>query len=160
MAARWSLTGIAVITATAALTACGAQSSAAEHAGGPSAGGRQHGGIAQLRPAQGTVKGRLVREGGPLGPGGQQPATRPISGIVRFIGPSGQVTRVKVGRSGAFTVTLVPGIYRVRGSSPAVVEVSTSATGSKTTDPPCTIPKTVKVTDQTTIGITLACVVP
>lgn len=160
MAAKRSLTGIAVIAATATLTACGAQSWAAGHVGGTSAGGRHHSGIPQLRPAQGTVKGRFVREGGPLGPGGQQPATRPISGVVRFIGPSGQVTRVRVGRSGAFTVTLVPGIYRVLGSSPAVVEVSSSATGSKATEPPCTIPKTVQVTDQSTIGITLACVVP
>lgn len=159
MTAWRSLTGIAVIAATVTLTACAAQSRAAGHTGGAGAGRAHHGGIAQLRPAHGTVKGRLVREGGPLGPGGQQPATRAISGVVQFIGPSGQVTQVKVGRSGVFTVTLVPGTYRVRGRSPAVVEVSAGA-GGKTTEPPCTIPKTVTVKDQSAIGITLACVVP
>ena len=160
MTARRSLTGIAVIAATVTLTACAAQSRPAGQAGGMDAGRAHHGGIAQLSPAHGTVKGRLVREGGPLGPGGQQPATRPISGVVQFIGPSGQVTQVKVGRSGAFTVTLVPGTYRVRGRSPAVVEVSNAGRGGKTTERPCTIPKTVTVRDQSTIGITLACVVP
>jgi hypothetical protein len=160
MTARRSLTGIAAIAAISTLTACAAQSLAAGHAAGAGAGRAHNGGTAQLRPAQGTVTGRLVREGGPLGPGGQQPATRPISGVIQFISPSGQVTRVKVGRSGAFTVTLVPGTYRVRGSSPAVVEVGSADIGGKATQPPCTIPKTVKVTDRRTIRITLACVVP
>ena len=160
MTTRQSLTLIAVIAASATLTACAAESLPAGHGDGTGAGRAHHGGVAQLRPAHGTVKGRFVREGGPLGPGGQQPATRPISGVVQFIGPSGQVRRVKVGRSGAFTVTLVPGKYRVRGRSPAVVEVSSAGTGGKTTERPCTIPKTVTVTDQRTIGITLACVVP
>ncbi len=140
--------GIAAIAAAAALTACAAQSSES----GP-------GGTAANRPAYGTVSGRLVMEGGPLVPGGQQPLTRPMSGFVQFIGPGGQVVQVvKVGRSGSFTTTLVPGIYRVRGGSPAIVEVSSR--GSKGTVRPCTVPKTLIVKDQGSVRVTLACVVP
>jgi hypothetical protein len=140
--------GIAAIAAVAALTACAAQTSQS----GP-------GGTTANRPAYGTVSGRLVMEGGPLGPGGQQPPTRPLSGFVQFIGPSGQVVQVvKVGRSGSFTTTLVPGTYRVRGGSPAIVEVSNP--GSKGAVRPCTVPKTVTVKDQGSVRVTLACVVP
>jgi hypothetical protein len=66
---------------------------------------------------------------------------------------------VRVGRSGSFSVKLVPGTYRVRGRSPYVTEVS-SAPGSKGRERPCTVPKTVTVTDRGKASITLACIVP
>ncbi len=148
MAATRVAGGIAVIAAAAAITACAAQSSES----GP-------GGTAANRPSYGTVSGRLVMEGGPLGPGGQQPPIRPLSGFVQFIGPSGQVVQViKVGRSGSFSTTLVPGTYRVRGGSPAVIEVSSPGRNGKVR--PCTVPTTVTIKDQGSVRITLACAVP
>jgi hypothetical protein len=104
------------------------------------------------------VTGRLVLEGGPLGPGGQQPEMRPISGLVQFTRPGGHVVMAaRVGRSGSFAVTLVPGTYQVRGRSPAVVEVD-SGRGRNVSD--CTTPQTVTVTDQGSVSITLTCIVP
>jgi hypothetical protein len=162
MAATPMLSGIAAIAAAGMLAACAAQSGAAGQAGGTGTGKARHGAAAAQRPARGTVTGLLVLEGGPLGPGGQQPKTRAISGFVQFIGPNGQarLRRVRVDRSGAFNVTLVPGTYLVRGGSPAVVEVRSGGQGRKAIERPCTIPKTVTVTDQSTVRITLACVVP
>src|SRR6516225_12322407 len=37
-----------------------------------------------VHPATGHLAGKLVMEGGPLGPGGQQPGERPMSGTVTF----------------------------------------------------------------------------
>ncbi|MGN6794530.1 MAG: hypothetical protein ACTHJW_19260 [Streptosporangiaceae bacterium] len=160
MAPTRALSGIAAIAAAAMLTACAAHYEAGGQPGRTGTSHAHQGEMAPLRPAQGTVTGRLVLEGGPLGPGGQQPAIRPISGLVQFIGPNGQTTQVRVDRSGAFAVTLVPGTYLVLGRSPAVVEVSSGGAGDKGTEHPCTSPKTVTLTDQSTVGITLACVVP
>ena len=149
MIATRTLTGIAAVAAAAALTACAAQAAGT------------NGQRPALRPARGTVSGRLVLEGGPLGPGGQQPAIRPISGLVQFALPGGHVVlATRVGRSGSFTVTLVPGTYQVRGRSPAVVEVSSGSPAGKGRERPCTTPKTVTVTDQGSVSITLTCVVP
>jgi hypothetical protein len=146
MVATRTLTGIAAVAAAAALTACAAQAGGT----GPA-----------LRPARGTVTGRLVLEGGPLGSGGQQPAIRPISGLVQFTLRGGHVVlATKVGRSGSFTVTLVPGTYQVRGRSPAVVEVSSGSQAGKGRERPCTTPKTVTVTDQGSVSVTLTCIVP
>jgi hypothetical protein len=146
--------GIAVVAATAAVTACAARQAGAGPAGTGSAGTAAQG------PEYGTVTGRLVLEGGPLGPGGQQPPTRPLRGLVELIGPSGHIVRVRVGASGSFTVRLVPGTYRVVGRSPAVVEVSSASPGGKGREKPCTVPKTVTVSDQVSVSVTLACVVP
>ena len=63
----------------------------------------------------------------------------------------------RVGRSGSFAVTLVPGTYQVRGRTPAVVEVG-SGRGRNVSH--CTTPQTVKVTDQGSVSITLTCIVP
>lgn len=108
-------------------------------------------------PARGTVTGRFVREGGPLGPGGRQPATRPLSGLVQFTGPGGYVASVRVGRTGTFTVSLPPGTYRVSGRSPDIMQVSD---GGSEQEVPCSQPASVTVSAHRTTKLTLACVVP
>ena len=69
--------GVAALLLLAACAAGPGQHTAA----GP---GRDTGSGSGRDPARGTVTGRLVREGGPLGPGGQQPGVHPIPGTIRF----------------------------------------------------------------------------
>jgi len=66
-------------------------------------------------PTAGRVTGRLLLEGGPIRPGGRQPGPRPIHGTVTFRTAGHRPVRVRVGRSGIFTVGLPPGRYRVSG---------------------------------------------
>jgi hypothetical protein len=106
--------------------------------------------------ATGHVAGRLVMEGGPMGPGGQQPGERPIPGTVTFTAAGHKPVTVKVGSSGAFSVPLPPGRYRVSGRSPAIMEVD----GVRNRELPCTQPASATVTAGHTASITLACVVP
>ena len=68
-------------------------------------------------PASGHLSGRLVMEGGPLGPGGKQPGERPMSGTVTFTAAGHQPITVKVGSSGTFSVPLPAGRYQVSGRS-------------------------------------------
>lgn len=107
----------------------------------------------------GTVTGRLIREGGPLGPGGQQPAVRPLRGLVQFTSAGHRVVNVRVGRSGTFSVSLAPGTYRVTGRSPEITQAGgASMDGGPAL--PCARPVSVTVTPQHTAKITLACIVP
>jgi hypothetical protein len=117
-----------------------------------------HGGAARPAP-RGTVTGRLQREGGPLGPGGTQPAVVPLPGTVRFelAGRTRPPVAVAVGRPGTFTVALAPGTYRVTGQSPRIQEELSDGT---TTDPPCAQPAAVTVVAGRTARITLNCIVP
>jgi hypothetical protein len=94
--------------------------------------------------------------GGPLGPGGRQPVTRPIPGTVRFTDARHRVVRVRVGRSGTFSVGLPAGTYTASGRSPRVVEVD----GGTVRQTPCTQPRRVTVTAGHSTHVTLACVVP
>ena len=110
----------------------------------------------QAQPATGHLAGRLVMEGGPLGPGGKQPAERPMSGTVTFIAAGHQPVTVTVGSSGTFSVPLPPGRYQVSGRSPDVTEVD----GGRSRELPCSQPTSVIVTAGQTASITLACVVP
>src|ERR1700755_2824499 len=73
-------------------------------------------------PASGHLRGKLVMEGGPLGPGGKQPGERPMSGTVTFTAAGHQPVTVKVGASGTFSVPLPPGRYHVSGQSPDIME--------------------------------------
>jgi hypothetical protein len=61
--------------------------------------------------ATGTVGGKLQLEGGPIGPGGQQPGKRPWPGTVQFTGTRHHRVTVRVGDSGIFSVQLPPGTY-------------------------------------------------
>jgi hypothetical protein len=128
-------------------------------AGCASAGGQAHGGHAhrgQAHPATGHLAGQLVMEGGPMGPGGQQPGERPMSGTVTVTSAGHQAVMVTVGSSGQFSVPLAPGRYQVSGRSPDVMEDD----GGHSRELPCSLPASVVVSAGSTATITLACIVP
>jgi hypothetical protein len=107
-------------------------------------------------PASGHVTGKLVREGGPLGPGGKQPGERAMSGTVTFSTAGHQPIAVKVGSSGTFSVPLPAGRYQVSGASPEVMEID----GGRSREVPCSQPTSAVVAAGQTATITLTCVVP
>src|ERR1700744_3717175 len=84
----------------------------------------------------GHLSGRLVMEGGPLGPGGKQPGERPMSGTVTFTAAGHRPITVKVGSSGTFSVPLPPGRYHVSGQSPDIMEID----GGRSRELPCSQP--------------------
>jgi hypothetical protein len=63
---------------------------------------------------QGRVNGRLLQVGGPGEPGGGTPR-QPVPGFVRVTGHGQVVKRVTVPRNGRFTLSLLPGRYRLSG---------------------------------------------
>jgi hypothetical protein len=152
-----SLACAAAVTALM-LAGCGTRSGP-----GPVAG---HG--ASGRPAAGNVTGRLLLEGGPIRPGGRQPGPRPIRGVVTFTAAGHRPVRVRAGRSGAFSVHLPPGRYRVSARSPAVMTVSNGAavTGRGALlsgtegEAPCSFPLSVTVTTRHTARAVVICFVP
>jgi len=89
-------------------------------------------------PVTGDVAGRLLREGGPPGPGDQS-GLRPMAGTVTFTSAAHRVT-VRVGKSGTFSVRLPPGRYRVSG--------------------PCSRPAPVTVAAHHTAHVKIICIVP
>ena len=105
--------------------------------------------------ATGHLAGKLVMEGGPLQPGGNQPGERPMSGTVTFTAAGHQAVTVMVGSSGEFSVPLPPGRYQVSGRSPDIMEVD----GGHSRELPCSHPASVVVTAGATATITLACIV-
>ena len=107
-------------------------------------------------PASGHLTGRLVMEGGPMGPGGKQPGERAMSGTVTVTAAGHQPVRVTVGSSGRFSVPLPPGRYQVSGRSPDVMEID----GGRSRELPCSQPTSAMVTAGQTATITLTCVVP
>jgi hypothetical protein len=107
-------------------------------------------------PASGHLTGKLVMEGGPLGPGGQQPGERAMSGSVTFTSAGHHPITVMVGSSGTFSVPLPPGRYHVSGRSPEVMEID----GGHSRELPCSQPTSAVVTAGQTATITLTCVVP
>ena len=113
-----------------------------------------------VQSATGHLTGKLVMEGGPLGPGGRQPGERPMSGTVTVtaaVTAAGhQAVTVEVGSSGEFSVPLPPGSYQVSGRSPDIMEVN----GGHSRELPCSQPTSVAVSVGTTATITLACIVP
>jgi hypothetical protein len=107
-------------------------------------------------PASGHLRGKLVMEGGPMGPGGKQPGERPMSGTVTFTAAGHQPVTVKVGASGTFSVPLPPGRYHVSGRSPDIMEID----GGRSRELPCSQPTSAVVAAGQTSTITLACIVP
>ena len=107
-------------------------------------------------PTSGHLTGRLVMEGGPLGPGGKQPGERVMSGAVTVTSAGHRPVTVTVGTSGTFSVPLPPGRYQVSGRSPDVVEID----GGHRRELPCSQPTSAVVTAGQTATIRLACVVP
>jgi len=143
--ARGSMTAALISVAAAVLlAACGAAAG--------------DGGSSASEPAGTEVTGKFVREGGPIGPGGTQPAERPLRGLVRFTASDGHVVKVRVGRSGKFVVFLWPGTYAVIGQSPQILQASsTTSTGIEL---PCSRPLSVTVRPHHVLAITVTCVVP
>src|SRR5206468_266807 len=82
--------------------------------------------------ASGHLTGKLVREGGPLGPGGKQPGERAMSGTVTVTSAGHHPVTVTVGSSGTFSVPLPPGRYHVSGRSFHVMEID----GGSSREPP------------------------
>ena len=107
-------------------------------------------------PGTGHLTGRLVMEGGPMGPGGQQPGERPIPGTVTVTAAGHRPVTVTVGPSGSFSVALAPGRYQLSGRSPNIIEVD----GAKQRELPCSQPASATVTAGRTATITLTCIVP
>ena len=107
-------------------------------------------------PSAGTVTGRLVLEGRPLGPNGQQPGIRPIPGTVRFTGGGHQAVTVRTSSSGAFSEQLPAGRYQVSDRSPRVDLVSADGTSREE----WSTPVWVTVTAHHTTTITLTIIVP
>jgi hypothetical protein len=107
-------------------------------------------------PARGTVTGRLVREGGPLGPGGQQPGAHPIPGTIRFTTGQHRVIMVRTSRAGRFSVQLPAGKYQVADRSPRLLLVAASGIARQTWSRPVT----VTVTAGHITRITLVIAVP
>ena len=126
------------------LTACGVASSSA------AAAGPTH------DPAHGTVTGRMVREGGPIGPGGQQPGLHPIPGTVRFTAGQHRVITVHTSRAGTFSVHLPSGRYQVSDRSPRLLQVGADGIGRQTWSGPVT----VLVTADHLTRVTLTSIVP
>ena len=99
-----------------------------------------------------TVTGRFLVEGGPMGAG-----ERPIRGTVTFTGAGRPRVSVPAGRSGTFSVALPPGVYRVSGRSPSIVEVDADGSQHETA---CSQPLTVHLDGRRALKITLTCIVP
>ena len=104
----------------------------------------------------GHLAGRLLMEGGAMGPGGQQPGPRAIPGTVTFAAGDRRVT-VSVGPSGTFSVQLPPGRYYASGRSPFII---TQISGGSERQLPCSQPLPVMVTAGQTATIAVTCIVP
>jgi hypothetical protein len=113
--------------------------------------------VSQDGPATGLLTGRFVREGGPRGPGGQQPAEIPLRGTVTFTATGHRAVSVQVGASGLFSVTLLPGRYQVAGRSPGIDTVDANGGQQEQT---CSQPSSATITAGQTITIAVTCVVP
>jgi hypothetical protein len=130
-------------------TAAGAAEQAAGHATGQTPGGRAR--------ATGHVTGKLLIEGGPIGPGGQQPGERPIPGTVTFTAAGHRPVEVGVRASGTFSAWLPPGRYHVTGRSPDVETVTGSG---KDLEQTCSQPSSVTVSARHATAISVICSVP
>lgn len=105
---------------------------------------------------QGTVTGALLLEGGPLRPGGGQPGERPIRGTVQFTADRHRPVKVRVGRSGTFSVSLPTGTYDVAGRSPQIMEIF----GGTSREATCSQPQSVTVAARHATRIAVTCIVP
>jgi hypothetical protein len=136
---------------TAGGTAAGGTAAGGTAAGGTAAPGAAAGGRADRTGGGVVVRGRLVMEGGPLGPGGQQPGVRPIPGTVTFSDGRRRVT-AGVPASGRFRVRLAAGTYRAVATTPNI-------TGPGDQHGTCPDPDPVRVQGPA-VSVIIACVVP
>ena len=107
-------------------------------------------------PAPGTVTGRLMMDGGPIGPHGQQPGAHAIPGTVKFTGSQDQVVTIRTGRTGVFSGQLPAGRYSVSYRSPHLLAAGSGGTFHQTWSKPVS----VTVTADHTTKITLTAYVP
>ena len=105
----------------------------------------------------GQVTGRLLIEGGPVSPYGQQPGERPIPGTVTFTTARHRPVSVGAGVSGRFSVWLPPGQYQAAGRSPDIITVTDSGRDLEQT---CSGPVSVTVAARHAAIITVVCIVP
>ena len=131
------------------LTGCTA-AGAAEHAASHTTG---------QMPARATghVTGRLLIEGGPISPGGQQPGERPIPGTVTFRAAGHRPVAIGVGASGTFSAWLPPGRYQVSGRSPDIITVTDSGNHEVQT---CSHPVSITVSARHAATLAVVCIVP
>jgi hypothetical protein len=134
------------------MTGCAA-AGAAEHATGHTA-VHTSGGPAG---ATGHVTGRLLIEGGPISPDGQQPGERPIPGTVTFTAAGHRPVAVEVGASGTFSAWLPPGRYHVSGRSPDIITVTDSGKDEVQT---CSQPVSITVSARHAAILAVVCIVP
>jgi len=113
--------------------------------------------VSRDAPATGLLTGRFVRDGGPLGPGGQQPAEVPLRGTVTFTATGHRLVSVQVGSSGRFSVMLAPGRYQVAGRSP---DIETVDPNGRQQEQACSQPMSATITAGQAITIAVTCVVP
>jgi hypothetical protein len=139
----------ACLAAALLLAGCTAAGAAEHPASGYAAGNQAR--------AAGHVTGRLLIEGGPIAPGGQQPGARPIPGTVTFAAAGHRPVPVRVGTSGKFSAWLPPGRYRVAGRSPDIETVTSSG---KTVEQTCSQPLSVTVSAHRAATIAVVCIVP
>jgi hypothetical protein len=152
---QWRI-GACVLGALLLLTGCTAASAAgytatgaAGHATGQTAAGPNR--------ATGHVTGKLLIEGGPIGPGGQQPGERSIPGTVTFTAAGHRPVNVGVGKSGRFSAWLPPGRYHVTGRSPDIMTVTGSGEHLERT---CSQPLSATIRARHTATIAVVCIVP
>jgi hypothetical protein len=107
--------------------------------------------------ATGHVTGRLLIEGGPISPGGQQPGERPIPGTVTFTAAGHRPVAAEVGAAGTFSVWLPPGRYQVSGRSPDITTVTDSGKDEEQT---CSQPVSVTVSARHAATLAVVCIVP
>jgi len=137
-----ALAALAALPAALLTAGCAAGSGQAAVTGGQAA-------------VTGRLTGKLVMEGGPLGPGGVQPGERPISGTVTFTDVRHRQVTVQVASSGRFSVKLPPGRYRVSGRSPVIGTNSGSGASE-----PCSPPESATMAAGHTAAVTITCIVP
>jgi hypothetical protein len=143
-------TPVAAATLGLMLAACGASS---PNAGATFPPARR----AVAQAEMGTVSGTFMRVGGPLGAGGTQPSPIPLMGTVTFSAHHRRTVAVSVGKTGTFTLTLRPGVYRVVGRSPQLLQELASGAAVET---PRAGPMSVTVIARHTVHVSVVCAVP
>jgi hypothetical protein len=105
----------------------------------------------------GKVVGTFIRVGGPLGAGGKQPPSIPLSGTLSFSAGHRRAVAVQVGKSGRFSVWLPAGTYDVSGRSPSIIEMLASGA---TLESQCSQQVPFAVVAARTVHIAVVCAVP
>ncbi|HET7013493.1 MAG TPA: hypothetical protein VFI65_06265 [Streptosporangiaceae bacterium] len=104
----------------------------------------------------GTVTGKFIRVGGPLGPGGTTP-TVPLRGQIKFTGAHHLTFKVHVGKKGTFKILLPTGTYSVVGRTP---DIKGEDGNGHVKDAKCALPHKIKVTKGHIDKIKVICAVP